>query len=87
MNFTLAERAFLNMRLKDVLYPYNATNTKPNSNYFLEDIIFNSGKRIIIEQLRNRDDDIDEMWHTLNNHQCLLNDDNLKCWCSCNADT
>ena len=87
MDITLAERAFLNMRLCDVLYPYQAIKAKPDSNYPLESIIFNMGKRFIIEQLRNRDEVVDEIWPELNDHHCLLGDSSNQCWCSCDATT
>ena len=84
MDLSLAERAFLNMRLTDVLYPYIALNAKPDSNYLLETIIFNTGKRFIIDQLRNRDDSLDAIWPNLEEHHCQINDSSNQCWCSCN---
>ena len=85
MNFSLAERAFLNMKLIDVLYPYQAIGINPVSSYILEDIVFNAGKRIIINHLRMRDDDIDEQWPFMRNHHCLIEEGIFKCWCSCDA--
>ena len=87
MNFNLAERAFLNMRLIDVLYPHRVYGHSLSSNYTLEGIIFNAGKRIIINHLRMRDDEIDENWPQMNNHQCLIEDEDNKCWCSCNGNS
>ena len=85
MNFSLAERAFLNMRLIDVLYPYQAFDANPCSNYVLEDIIFQAGRRIIIDQLRTRDWNIDEVWPHMRNHHCLIEEGSYRCWCSCNG--
>ena len=85
MEFSLAERAFLNMRLVDVLYPYQAINSSPNSNYILENIILSAGKRIIINHLRMRDDWIDVHWPSMMNHHCRIEEGIHKCWCSCDG--
>ena len=85
MNRTLEERAFLNMTLENVLYPYKALGINPIVNYPLEGIIFGAGRNMILEQLRNWDDEIDFDWFNLNNHHCLISEgiNGTWCWCSC----
>ena len=87
MNRSLKERAFLNLSLEDVLYPYRALGIKPNASYFLEEVIFRVGKNMIIDQLISRDEGIEAEWPDLNNHHCLISEGINGPWCWCSCDT
>ena len=80
MVLSLQELSLLNMSLRQIKYPY--THQRRNG-YLLENIIFQCGKRIIVNELRVRDAFIDRNWHGMQNHHCLLEDSDSKCWCAC----
>ena len=82
MVLSLRELSFINMPVNQIKYPYTHLNL-PRGGYWLENVIFQSGKRIIINELRFRDEFIDRNWHGMRDHHCLLEDADSKCWCAC----
>ena len=83
MVLSLKELSFINMPIIQIKYPY-LNFEQPRYGYILEDIIFRCGRRIIINELRFRDEFIDRNWPAMRNHHCLLEDSDAKCWCACN---
>ena len=84
MVLSLRELAFINMPIVQIKYPYTNSD-QPRNGYILEEMIFHSGRRIIINELRFRDAFIDRNWHTMRDHHCLLEDSDSKCWCACDT--
>ena len=69
-----------------IKYPYINLN-QPRNGYILEDIIFQCGRRIIVNEIRFRDGFIDRHWPEMRNHHCLIEDPDSKCWCACDPES
>ena len=71
MVLSLKELSFINMPIVQIKYPY-MNFEHPRYGYVLEDIIFRCGRRIIINELRFRDEFIDRNWPAMRNHHCCF---------------
>ena len=84
---SLRELALLNMRVNDIISPNLQFDKYPSNCHLIPEIIFNVGKNLFIEELRDRDEVVNELWYNANGHFCLINDQNQgdACWCACDA--
>ena len=82
---SLRELALLNMRVNSIISPNLEVEKYPSNCHIIPEIIFNVGKNLFIEELRDRDENVDELWYTVNGHFCLVNDQDNRdaCWCAC----